>query len=57
VRGRAEWGGSLAAAKEEEENRVSAWPLCGIRAWHARGGGDCMGDAWRGGGGRSTAPM
>jgi hypothetical protein len=36
--------------------RVSAWPLRGIRARHARGGGGCTSCAWSGGGGRSTAP-
>jgi hypothetical protein len=56
TRGRAEWGGSLVAAEEEEGNGVSTWPLRGIRARHTRGGGGYMGCAWSGGGGRSTVP-
>jgi hypothetical protein len=43
TRGRVEWGGSLAAAEEQEGYGVSAWLLRGIRAWHTRGGGGCMG--------------
>jgi hypothetical protein len=52
---RAEWGGSLAAVKEEEGNEVLVWPLRGIRVRHARGGSGCMGCVWSGGGERSTA--
>jgi hypothetical protein len=54
ARGKAEVGRSLAAAEEEEGNGVPAWPLRGTRVRHARGGGDCMGCTWSGGGGRST---
>jgi hypothetical protein len=56
ARGKAEWGGSLAAAEEEEGYGVSAWPLREIRARHTSGGSGCMGCTWRGGGGQSTAP-
>jgi hypothetical protein len=49
---RTRWGGSLVAAEEEVGNEASAWPLRGIRAQHARGGGGCMDCAWSGGGGR-----